>query len=90
MNDELERICRKRSWPNFKVLSRNLPGGTEGKHEKSITIAGRWGLDLNPGPPEYEVGVLTTRLRRWVEDGEGYLNPLCWPAVYDILVRRTC
>jgi hypothetical protein len=23
-------FCRKRSWPNFKVLSRHFPGGTEG------------------------------------------------------------
>jgi hypothetical protein len=33
----------------------------------SISIAGRRGRDLNPGPPEYEEGVLSTRLRRSVE-----------------------
>jgi hypothetical protein len=25
---------RKQSWPNFKVLSRHLPGGTEEDHKK--------------------------------------------------------
>jgi hypothetical protein len=25
---------RKWSWPNFKVLSQHLPGGSEGKHGK--------------------------------------------------------
>jgi hypothetical protein len=41
----------KRSWLNFKVLSRHAPGGTEETHGK------------NPGPPEYEGGVLTTQRR---------------------------
>jgi hypothetical protein len=55
-----KRFGRKRSWPNFKVLSRNSPGGTEETAKKtSIWIAGRRGPDLNPGPPEYE-GVLAT------------------------------
>jgi hypothetical protein len=32
---------RKRSWPNFKVLSRHSPGGTEKNHEKTqVSIAG--------------------------------------------------
>jgi hypothetical protein len=25
---------RKRSWPNFKILSQHLPGGTEENYEK--------------------------------------------------------
>jgi hypothetical protein len=33
MNDELERIWRETSWPNFKALSWNLPGGTEENYE---------------------------------------------------------
>jgi hypothetical protein len=33
-DDELERIGRKRSWPNFKVLSQHSPSGTEENHEK--------------------------------------------------------
>jgi hypothetical protein len=30
----LKECWRKRSWPNFKVLSRHLPGGTEEIHRK--------------------------------------------------------
>jgi hypothetical protein len=59
---------RKRSWPNRKVY-RHLPGGTEENHEKPVMIAGRWGLESNPGPLEYEIGVLTTRSRRSVRQG---------------------
>jgi hypothetical protein len=33
---------RKRSWPNFKILSRHSPGRTE-ENRKTIRIAGRWG-----------------------------------------------
>jgi hypothetical protein len=51
---------RKRSWPNFKILSRHSPGRTEENH-KTIRIAGRWGRDLKPEPAEYEAGVLTTQ-----------------------------
>jgi hypothetical protein len=57
---------RKRSWPNSKALSRNLPGGTEENHEKISQDIRSPGSDLNPGPPEYEAGVLTTRPRRSV------------------------
>jgi hypothetical protein len=49
-----------RSCPNFKVLFRHSPGATEVKHEKcQIRLAGRRGREWNPGPPEYEAGVLT-------------------------------
>jgi hypothetical protein len=34
VNDEVEGFGRKQSWPNFKVLSRNSPGGTEKKYKK--------------------------------------------------------
>jgi hypothetical protein len=48
--------------PNFKALSRHSPGGIDENHDKlQIRIAGRWGRGSNPGPPEYEVGVSTTR-----------------------------
>jgi hypothetical protein len=53
----------KRSWPNFKVLSRHSPGGAEENHEKPQDSRGR---ESNPGPSEYEVGALTTRPRCWV------------------------
>jgi hypothetical protein len=29
----LKGLGRKRSWPNFKVLSRHSPGGTEENHK---------------------------------------------------------
>jgi hypothetical protein len=58
---------RKWLWPNFKVLSQHSSGGNEGNHKKtSVIIAGCWGQDLNPGPPEHEAGVLTARPRRSV------------------------
>jgi hypothetical protein len=49
---------RKWSWPNFKVLSWHLPGGTEENHEKpqSGLLVSR--PRFNPGPSEYEAGVL--------------------------------
>jgi hypothetical protein len=48
------------SWPNFKVLSLHLDGETEEGHEKSQDSRSP-GQALNPGPPEDEAGVLTTR-----------------------------
>jgi hypothetical protein len=55
---------RKWSWPNFKVLSRHSPGGTEDNHENRSEVSRSSDRDLNPGPPESEAGVLTTRPRR--------------------------
>jgi hypothetical protein len=53
----------KRSWPNFKVLSRYLPGGLR-KTTKNLTQDSRSpGRDLNPRPPEFEARLLTTRPR---------------------------
>jgi hypothetical protein len=41
VNDELEGFGRKRSWPNFNILSRHSSGGTEENHEKtSLRISG--------------------------------------------------
>jgi hypothetical protein len=58
VKDELKGLGRKRSWPNFKVLPRNVSGGTEENHEKPqdsrSPVRG-----LNPGPPEYEARVST-------------------------------
>jgi hypothetical protein len=46
-----EVLLRKRSWPDFKVLSWKSPGGTEESHEKpqNTRTSGR---DLKPGPSE--------------------------------------
>jgi hypothetical protein len=35
--------------------------GSRKPRKISVRIVGRWGRDLNLGPPEYEEGVLTTR-----------------------------
>jgi hypothetical protein len=51
---------RKRSWPNTNVLSLNLPGGTEEKHENPRQDSRTPNLDLNLGPPEYKTVMLTT------------------------------
>jgi hypothetical protein len=52
----LKGFGREQSWPNFKVLS----WGTEGKPQKtSVGIGGRRGQELNLGPSEYEIEVLT-------------------------------
>jgi hypothetical protein len=58
MNDELERICKEAVVSIFEVLSRNFPGWTEENHKNLI----QGSRDLNPEPPEYEAGVLITRL----------------------------
>jgi hypothetical protein len=50
MINELER-----TWTEPVALS----GGTEGNHEKLQSARRSPGLDLNPGPPEYEVILLT-------------------------------
>jgi hypothetical protein len=55
-------MAQKRSWPNLKVQLQHLPGGTEQDHLTSQDSQSP-GRDLNPGPPEYEVGLLATRLR---------------------------
>jgi hypothetical protein len=34
VGDELKGFGRKRSWPNYKVLSGHSPGGTEENQEK--------------------------------------------------------
>jgi hypothetical protein len=43
---------RTRSRPNFKVLSRHPPGGTEENHENLSQDSWSPDRDLNPGPPE--------------------------------------
>jgi hypothetical protein len=52
---------RKWSWPNFKALSRHLPGGSKENHKIFREDTRSQSQYLNPGPPEYEVRALTTR-----------------------------
>jgi hypothetical protein len=55
-----EGFGRKQSRPNFKVLSRHSPKGTE-KNMKTLSQDSRSpGRDLSLGPPEYEAAMLTT------------------------------
>jgi hypothetical protein len=65
VSNELERMW-KEAVVAFKVLSRQLPGETERNHETPVRIVGLRDEICNPGPPEYEAGVLTTRPRRSV------------------------
>jgi hypothetical protein len=43
--------CRKQSWPNFKVLSQHLPGGTEEITEDLYQDIRSPGQYLNSGTP---------------------------------------
>jgi hypothetical protein len=60
-----KEFWRKRSWHNLKYY----PGiRLEGRRKTTKTLSqDSWspGRDLNPGPPEYEAGMLTTRPWRW-------------------------
>jgi hypothetical protein len=56
----LKEFGRKLLWPNFNVLSGHLRGGTLSRGGVSL------GLDLNPGPTEYEARVLTILPQRSV------------------------
>jgi hypothetical protein len=51
----------KGSWFNLKVTSQYLAGKTEEKHENLNQDSQSLGRYLNPGPREYEAGVLTTQ-----------------------------
>jgi hypothetical protein len=53
----------------FKALSWHMPGRTEENHENLSQDSLSPGRDLNPEPPEYETGVLTTQPRRSVPRG---------------------
>jgi hypothetical protein len=65
------RIGRKLTWPNTKELTRHSTDRTEENHEKPQGSRSL-GRNLNPGPPEYEAGVLTTRPRRSVSGYDMY------------------
>jgi len=54
----LKGCGRKRSCPNFKVLSQHPPGRTERNLKNCSRESRPSGHDLYTGPPEYETGVL--------------------------------
>jgi hypothetical protein len=58
---------RKRSWSNIKVLSRMLSGGIEEDDENFSQYSQFLGRNFNPGRPEYEAELLTTRPLRSVK-----------------------
>jgi hypothetical protein len=81
---------RKRSWPNFKVYPGICPerlGETTNNHSHDSRSVGR---NLNPGPPEYKAGVLTTRPRRSTFRILQFQRPLRGPRkwVRELAVRR--
>jgi hypothetical protein len=47
-----EGFERKRSWPNLKVLSQNLPGEPEENHKKLSQESQSLGRDLNIVSPK--------------------------------------
>jgi hypothetical protein len=49
----------------FNVLLRHLPGWTKENRENHQDIRSP-GRDLNPEPPGYKAGVLTTQPRRFI------------------------
>jgi hypothetical protein len=61
--ENLKGVERRRSWPNVKL---HLPGGTEENYGNLNQDYRSLGRDLNPGPPEYQAGVLTIRRGRSV------------------------
>jgi hypothetical protein len=61
VSNEFERMWKKRSWPNLRYYSGICLEGLR-KTTKNLSQDSRSpGRDLDPGPPEYEAGVLTTR-----------------------------
>jgi hypothetical protein len=57
---------KKRSWPNLRYYPSICLEGLR-KTTKNLSQDTRSPVrDLNPGPPEYEEGVLTTQLQRSV------------------------
>jgi hypothetical protein len=70
----------KQSWPNFKVLFWHSPVETEKNHENLSQDSRSPRPRIEHVPPEYEAGLLTTRLRRSVQTNkreEVYSNQLC-------------
>jgi hypothetical protein len=66
VNNELERCGRKRSWPNLRYHPGICLEGLRKDTETLSQYSRSPGRDLNPRPPEYEAGVLTTRPQRSV------------------------
>jgi K+-transporting ATPase c subunit len=70
MNNTLEGIWKEAVVAQCFLLSLYFLGRTKRNHEKHQDGRSQ-GRDLNPGPPEYEAGVLTTRPRHSAYSGFG-------------------
>jgi hypothetical protein len=57
VNDRLQRFGRRRSWPNFKLLSPHWPGENEENHENLSHKGQSPGQLLIEELPEYETGM---------------------------------
>jgi hypothetical protein len=60
MYNELEMIWKEAAVDQFDIPSWHLPGGAKGEHEDLSRNGRSPAPDFNPGPAEYEAGVLTT------------------------------
>jgi hypothetical protein len=83
---------RKGLWANFSVLSRHLPVETEKNPREQSQDSRSSDRNLNTGPPEYEVGVLTTwplssvkNYRLLIRVSFNY-SSLLWSSLYLLLV----
>jgi hypothetical protein len=63
MNDELERIWKEAVVTSFNVIPRHFPGWNKENLSQDCRSQG-W--HSNPGPPEHETEVLTTRLQHLI------------------------
>jgi hypothetical protein len=52
---------KKRSWPNLRYCPGICLDGLRKTTKKLSQDSKSVGRDLNPGPPDYKTGVLTTR-----------------------------
>jgi hypothetical protein len=66
VNEELESMLKEVDVAQYKVLSQRLLGGSLEDYLKLSQDCRSPGRDLNLGPAEYKVGLLTTRPRRSV------------------------
>jgi hypothetical protein len=74
VNNELERIWKKRPWSNFKVLPWHSPERAENSHSPD--------RDFNPGLSKYEARVLNIRPRCLVRLMISQNNPVFVFAVH--------
>jgi hypothetical protein len=65
---------KKRSWPNFKVLSRHLRSGTDKNTKRLSQDSQSPGWSLNPGLTEHEAGAFYSLPRLSVRPVDGSIK----------------